>query len=115
MNNKIETLEELQKREVTPFNVGDTIKVQYKVIEGGKSRTQTFQGIVIQKKGAGIKSTFTVRKISFGVGVEKIFPLHSPNIKKIQVINRGKVRRSKLFYIREKVGKKARIKEKRRE
>jgi len=112
---RIGLVEELQKREVTPFDVGDTVKVQYKVLEAGKERTQSFQGIVIKKQGGGTRSTFTVRKISFGVGVERTFPAHSPHIKKIEVSSKGKVRRAKLYYIREKIGKAARIKEKRRQ
>jgi len=112
---RIELVEELQKREVTPFDVGDTVKVQYKVLEAGKERTQSFQGVVIKKQGQSTRATFTVRKISFGIGVERTFPAHSPHIKKIEVASKGKVRRAKLYYIREKVGKAARIKEKRRQ
>ena len=113
---RIELLEETQKRDVVPFDVGDTVKVQYKVVEAGKERAQSFQGLIIKKQGGnGLRATFTIRKISFGVGVERTFPVHSPNIKKIEVITKGKVRRAKLYYIREKVGKKARIKEKKRQ
>lgn len=99
--------------EIPAFSVGDTIKVKYKVFEGGKERLQSYQGVVIARKNAGVGKTFTVRKISFGVGVEKIFPLQSPKIKTIELLQKGKVRRSKLYYLRERVGKKAKIKEKR--
>lgn len=112
---KINLVEETQKKEITPFDIGDTLKVQYKVFEAGKQRTQTFQGLVIKRQGSGIKSTFTVRKVSFGVGVERTFPLHSPNIKKIEITGKGRVKRAKLYYIRKKVGKKARIIEKKRQ
>ncbi len=111
---RIELIEQTQKREVVPFDVGDTVKVEYKVLEAGKERAQNFQGAVIKKQGSGLRATFTVRKISFGVGVERTFPIHSPNIKSIEVITKGKVRRAKLYYIREKIGKKAKIKEKKR-
>jgi large subunit ribosomal protein L19 len=96
------------------FNVGDTVKVHYKIKEGSKERIQVFQGIVIQKRGAKISSTFTVRKISQGIGVERIFPTHTPNIDKIEVVRFGRVRRAKLFYLREAKGKAARVKEKKR-
>ena len=96
------------------FNVGDTVKVHYKIREGSKQRIQVFQGIVIQKKGMQISQTFTVRKISQGIGVERIFPTHTPNIDKIEVVRFGRVRRAKLFYLREAKGKAARIKEKKR-
>lgn len=96
--NKIE--QEQLKADVTPFNVGDTIKVHTRVIEGGKERIQIFQGIVIAKRGSGINEAFTVRKISYGEGVERVFPLHTPRIAKIEVVNRGKVRRAKLHYLR---------------
>lgn len=112
---RIELIEEAQKREIVPFDVGDSIKVRYKVLEAGKERAQTFEGTVIKRQGSGLRSTFTVRKISFGIGVERTFPVHSPHIKSIEVVTKGKVRRAKLYYIREKVGKKARIKEKRRQ
>lgn len=112
---RISLIEQSQKREVIPFNVGDTVKIQYKVLEAGKERSQTFQGIVIKIQGNGVRETFTVRKISFSVGVERTFPVHSPNINEIEVVSKGKVRRAKLYYIREKVGKKAKIKEKRQQ
>lgn len=115
--NPLELVEREQLRTDLPdFKVGDTIRVHVKIIEGEKERVQPFEGVVIRKKKGGIRSTFTVRKISYGVGVERIFPLHSPRIEKIEVINRGRVRRAKLFYLRNLKGKAARIKgEKRQE
>jgi large subunit ribosomal protein L19 len=95
------------------FNVGDTVKIMVRVVEGNKQREQAFQGVVIKQKGGGATETFTVRKISSGIGVERVFPLHSPNITSIKVVRRGSVRRAKLYYLRERVGKSARIKEKR--
>lgn len=103
--NKIE--QEQLKSDVTPFNVGDTVKVHNRVIEGGKERIQIFQGIVIARHGAAVNAAFTVRKISYGEGVERVFPLHSPRIAKVEVVNRGKVRRAKLNYLRGRVGKEA--------
>ncbi len=106
--NIIDTIEkEQQKSDVTPFNVGDTVKVHCRVIEGGKERVQVFQGIVIGKRGGGINEAFTVRKVAYGEGVERSFPLHTPKIAKIEVVNRGKVRRAKLNYLRNRVGKEA--------
>ena len=99
------------KAEVPAFEVGDTVKVGYKIIEGGKERVQNFEGVVIAKKNGGISETFTVRHISYGVGVEKTYPLHSPKIASITVVRRGKVRRAKLTYLRDRVGKKAKVKE----
>ncbi len=96
------------------FRVGDTVKVHYKIKEGGKERIQVFQGIVIQKRGSGISKSFTVRKTSNGVGVERIFPLNSPNIDKLEIVRFGQVRRAKLFYLRQAKGKAGRIKERRR-
>ena len=98
---------EQMKDDVTPFNVGDTVKVHCRVIEGGKERVQIFQGIVIAKRGAGINEAFTVRKIAYGEGVERSFPIHTPKIAKIEVVTRGKVRRAKLHYLRSRVGKEA--------
>ena len=98
---------EQMKDDVTPFNVGDTVKVHCRVIEGGKERVQIFQGIVIGKRGAGINEAFTVRKIAYGEGVERSFPSHTPKIAKIEVVTRGKVRRAKLNYLRDRVGKEA--------
>jgi large subunit ribosomal protein L19 len=102
------------RQDLTEFRVGDTIKVHYKIKEGAKERIQVFQGIVIQKKGAQVSQTFTVRKISNGIGVERIFPLNSPNIQKIDVVRFGRVRRAKLFYLRNAKGKAARVKERKR-
>jgi len=102
---KIET--EQLKSDVADFNVGDTVKVHCRVVEGGKERVQIFAGIVIGRKGHGLNSSFTVRKISYGEGVERIFPVHTPRISKIEVSHRGKVRRAKLNYLRQRVGKRA--------
>jgi len=96
------------------YRVGDTVKVHYKIKEGSKERIQVFQGIVIQKRGAGLSKTFTVRKVSNGIGVERIFPQHSPNIDKLEIVRFGQVRRAKLFYLRSAKGKAGRIKERRR-
>jgi large subunit ribosomal protein L19 len=100
------------KENLPDFNTGDTLRVHVKIIEGDKERVQIFQGTVISRKGGGASESFTVRKVSAGIGVERVFPLHSPNISKIQVMKRGKVRRSKLYYLRGLRGKKARIAEK---
>jgi large subunit ribosomal protein L19 len=100
------------KNEIPKFAPGDTVKVHLRVIEGNRERIQVFQGVVIARSGANIRETFTVRKLSFGVGVEKIFPLHSPTIAKIEVVTRGKVRRAKLYYLRSRIGKAAKVKEK---
>ena len=99
------------KKELPSFNVGDTVKVLIKVIEGDKERLQGFEGIVIAKRHGGISETFTVRRISYGVGVEKTFPIHSPKVADIQVVRRGKVRRAKLYYLRARTGKAAKVKE----
>ena len=102
-----------QKKDVkVQFKAGDTVKVFFKVVEGGNERIQAFEGVVIQRKGTGLTETFTVRKISFGVGVERIFPLHSPKIDHIDIIRKGDVRRAKLYYLRERSGKSAKIKDK---
>jgi len=112
--NLIERVEEKnQRKDVVPFNVGDTVKVDVIIKEGEKERVQVFRGDVIARKGSGVRETFTVRKISFGVGVERIFPLHSKMVKNIEVVRRGKVKRAKLYYLRELRGKAARLKEKR--
>ena len=111
MNGKVKSIEAAQIKEVTSFNVGDTIKVYAKVKEGNKERIQAFEGTVLKKQGGSSRETFTVRKTSNGVGVEKTWPLHSPTIEKIEVIRRGKVRRAKLNYLRQRVGKKAKVKE----
>ncbi len=99
--------QEQLKEDVASFNVGDTVKVHCRVVEGGKERVQIFAGIVIAKGGSGINSAFTVRKISYGEGVERVFPLHTPRIAKIEVVTKGKVRRAKLHYLRDRVGKRA--------
>ena len=99
------------KSELTPFNVGDTIKVHVRIKEGNRERIQVFEGIVIKRQGESNRETFTVRKISYGVGVERTFPVHSPKIEKIDVVRRGKVRRAKLFYLRERTGKATKVKE----
>jgi large subunit ribosomal protein L19 len=112
--NKLDVVEKSRMRDDLPeFWPGDNVKVHVRVVEGTRSRIQVFEGVVIARKGDGIRETFTVRKISFGVGVERTFPLHSPVIETIEVSRRGKVRRAKLYYLRDRVGKKARIKEKR--
>ncbi|MXQ53206.1 50S ribosomal protein L19 [Shimazuella alba] len=103
--------EEQLKQDIPLFRAGDTLRVHVKVKEGQRERIQLFEGVVIQRRGGGISATFTVRKISYGVGVERTFPLHSPRLDKIEVIRRGKVRRAKLFYLRKLRGKAARIKE----
>lgn len=99
------------KNEVPSFNVGDTVKVFNKIKEGNRERVQLFEGTVIAKRGGGISETFTVRRISYGCGVEKTFPVHSPNVEKVQVVRVGKVRRAKLHYLRDRVGKSAKVKE----
>jgi len=112
MSKVIETLERSQLRGGIPrFKAGDTVRVHFQVIEGQRRRTQVFEGIVIKRQGAGVRETFTVRKQSFGVGVERTFPLHSPKIEKIEVAAIGDVSRAKLYYLRGKVGKKARVRE----
>jgi large subunit ribosomal protein L19 len=95
------------------FGPGDTLKVHVRVVEGTRERVQVFQGVVIRRQGSGVRETFTVRKVSFGVGVERTFPFHSPTIAKIEVVTRGDVRRAKLYYLRDRIGKKAKVKEKR--
>ena len=112
--NLTEIVEQAQLRDDVPdFAPGDNVKVHVKVIEGNRERVQVFQGVVIARKGAGLRETFTVRKVSFGVGVERIFPIHSPIIERIERVSRGDVRRAKLYYLRDRVGKAAKIKEKR--
>ncbi len=101
------------RSDIPPFRPGDTIKVHVRVVEAGRERVQVFQGVVIRRQGGGLQETFTVRKVSFGVGVERTFPVHSPSIAKLEVMTRGKVRRAKLYYLRELRGKKARIRERR--
>lgn len=99
------------KTEVPVLNVGDTVKVHNKIKEGTRERIQIFEGTIIAKHGGGISETFTVRRVSFGVGVEKTFPVHSPNVDKVEIVRAGKVRRAKLFYLRDRVGKSAKVKE----
>ena len=112
MNDIIKSIEEAQlKSDITPFSVGDTVKVYAKVKEGNRERTQVFEGTVIKRQNGSNRETFTVRKSSNGIGVEKTWPLHSPIVEKIEVTRHGKVRRAKLFYLRDRVGKKAKVKE----
>ena len=112
MNDIIKNIESAQmKSEVTPFNVGDTVRVYAKVVEGTRERLQMFEGIVIKRQNGGVRETFTVRRIASGVGVERTWPLHSPRIGRIEVVRRGVVRRAKLFYLRDRVGKAAKVKE----
>lgn len=112
MNDIIKEIEDAQlKKDIAEFGIGDTIKVYAKVIEGTRERVQVFEGTVIKRQNGGIRETFTVRKFSNGVGVEKTWPLHSPIIDKIEVVRKGKVRRAKLFYLRNRVGKAAKVKE----
>ena len=112
--NTLDTLDAQSLRaDVPEFRPGDTLKVHVRVVEGSRSRIQVFQGAVIRRQGGGIRETFTVRKVSFGVGVERTFPVHTPVIEKIEVVTRGDVRRAKLYYLRDLRGKKAKIKEKR--
>lgn len=110
--NFIEAVEEGFRKDIPDFEVGDTVKVYTKVVEGDKERLQPFEGVVIARKGGGARETFIVRKVSFGVGVERIFPVHSPSIDRIKVVKKGSVRRAKLYYLRGKKGKDAKIKEK---
>jgi large subunit ribosomal protein L19 len=113
MSNVIQDLERAQLRNVPRFKAGDTVRVHFQVIEGTRRRVQVFEGIVLKRQGAGARETFTVRKQSFGVGVERTFPLHSPKIEKIEVMAIGDVNRAKLYYLRGRVGKKARVRERR--
>ena len=100
------------KENVPQFNIGDTVRVHNRITEGSKTRVQIYEGTVIARHGGGISATFTVRRVSYGCGVEKTFPLHSPNVEKVEVIRRGSVRRAKLYYLRDRVGKAAKVKEK---
>ena len=113
----MDTLDQIEasylREDVPDFGPGDTVRVHVRVIEGGRERVQVFEGVVIARSGGGVRETFTVRKISFGVGVERIFPVHAPIIQKIEVVRRGDVRRAKLYYLRDRIGKATRIKEKR--
>ena len=114
MSTVIDSLERAQLRRVPAFQAGDRVRVHFQVIEGTRRRTQVFEGVVIKRQGEGVRETFTVRKQSFGVGVERTFPVHSPKIEKIEVAAIGDVSRAKLYFLRDKVGKKARIREKQR-
>lgn len=111
MSRVIENLEREQLRRVPDFNAGDRVRVHFQVIEGSRRRTQVFEGVVLKRQGHGVRATFTVRKQSFGVGVERTFPLHSPKIEQIEVASRGDVRRAKLYYLRERIGKRSRVRE----
>ncbi len=113
MSTIIESIERSQLRKVPRFAAGDRVRVHFQVIEGTRKRTQVFEGIVIARQGSGVRETFTVRKQSFGVGVERIFPVHSPKIEQLEVVARGAVRRAKLYYLRGRVGKRARVAERR--
>jgi large subunit ribosomal protein L19 len=113
MSTVIESLEKRDLKQRPRFGAGDRVRVHFQVIEGNRKRTQVFEGIVIKRQGSGVRETFTVRKQSFGVGVERTFPLHSPKIEKLEVAARGDVRRAKLYYLRDKVGKSARVAERR--
>jgi len=114
MNLVDEIEKENLKKDVPAFDVGDTVKVFVKVVENGKERIQAYEGVVIAKKNSSIRESFTVRRISYGVGVERTFPLHSPRIAKVEVVRKGRVRRAKLYYLADRTGKSARVKEKRR-
>ncbi|MDW7739895.1 MAG: 50S ribosomal protein L19 [Bacillota bacterium] len=113
----MDLIKEVEKRnlkeDLPHFNAGDTVKVHVRVVEGGRERIQVFEGVVIGRQGSGARETFTVRRVTYGIGVERIFPVHSPSINKIEVVKHGKVRRAKLYYLRQRTGKAARIKEKR--
>src|SRR3712207_5635933 len=111
MSGVIESLERAQLRKVPDFQAGDRVKVHFQVVEGNRRRTQVFEGTVIKRQGSGVRETFTVRKQSFGVGVERTFPLHSPKIERVEVASRGDVRRAKLYYLRGRVGRRARVRE----
>ena len=113
MSTVIDSLERSQLRRIPRFDSGDRLRVHFQVIEGTRRRTQVFEGVVIKRQGHGVRETFTVRKQSFGVGVERTFPVHSPKIERIEVAARGDVRRAKLYYLRERVGKRARVRERR--
>ena len=113
MSGVIESLERERLRRVPAFQAGDRVRVHFQVVEGTRRRTQVFDGVVIKRQGSGFRETFTVRKQSFGVGVERTFPLHSPKIERIEVVSRGDVRRSKLYYLRGRVGRRARVRERR--
>ncbi len=110
--NIIDQIEQEQLRhDITPFNIGDTVRVMYKVKEGDKERVQAYEGVVIAKKGSGVKENFTVRRVSYGIGVERTFPINSPRIEKVIVTRKGKVRRAKIYFLRDLSGKAAKVKE----
>src|SRR5215813_14245119 len=112
--NTLDALDAQSRRtDIPDFRAGDTVKVHARVVEGNRSRVQVFQGVVMRRQGGGLRETFTVRKVSFGVGVERTFPLHSPTVAKVEVVMKGRVRRAKLYYLRERRGKRARIRERR--
>ena len=113
MSRVIDSLERAQMRPVPSFRAGDRVRVHFQVVEGQRRRTQVFEGIVLKRQGHGARETFTVRKQSFGVGVERTFPLHSPKVERVEVASRGDVRRAKLYYLRERVGRGARVRERR--
>ena len=113
MNELIQSIERRQLRRLPPFRVGDRVRVHFQVVEGTRRRTQVFEGVVLRQQGAGARRTFTVRKLSFGVGVERTFPLHSPKVERIEVMARGEVRRAKLYYLRGRIGRRARVRERR--
>ncbi len=113
MSGVIDTIERSQLRRVPKFQAGDRLRVHFQVVEGNRKRTQVFEGVVIKRQGSGARETFTVRKQSFGVGVERTFPVHSPKIEQIEVAARGDVRRAKLYYLRDRVGRRARVRERR--
>lgn len=108
-----EVEKQYMKEEVPSFSPGDTVRVHVKVVEGGRERTQVFEGVVIRRQGSGLRETFTVRRVTYGIGVERIFPVHSPVVSRIEVVKRGRVRRAKLYYLRRRTGKAARIRERR--
>ena len=115
MNEIIKNIEAAQLKETVPsFNVGDTVRVSAKIKEGNRERIQVFEGTVLARSGSGISETFTVRRVSYGVGVERVFPVHSPNVAKVETVRKGRVRRSKLYYLRDRVGKAAKVKEQHR-
>src|SRR4051812_43297409 len=113
MSQIIDSLERAQLRKIPRFEPGDRVRVHFQVVEGSRRRTQVFEGVVIRRQGSGVRETFTVRKLSFGVGVERTFPVHSPKIEKIEIAARGDVRRAKLYYLRGRVGRAARVRERR--
>src|SRR6266513_2983637 len=113
MSTVIDSLESAQLRRVPSFRAGDRVRVHFQVVEGQRRRTQVFEGIVLKRQGHGARETFTVRKQSFGVGVERTFPLHSPKVERVEIASRGEVRRAKLYYLRERVGRGARVRERR--